>query len=366
MSNTKTRKRIIYLDYLRVLAIFAVLLNHISTFCNGGTAFNSSIAMFYNSLGRIGVPLFLMLTGILLLNNKLPIKDFIKRRYPRVIIPFLFWIGLFILFYIFVLNPSWGSQKAIKFAVDCFFTARWYVWMILGVYLIIPIFAAFIKGTKLEGVKYFLIIWFITSILFTISKIFDFSLYYLDLAIYSGPIGFLMLGYYLHNKEFNISPKKVVIISLLVFILFTLIKTFIAIDYLSISYSFRYYIFTEKSHLENDIISIIQVAAFFLIVKYLPMVKSGICEKITKFCNGKRMLLLTISMSQASYGIYLCHYFITLSIRKILQTYNMSYTDMPAIIIFIPVFTICVLFAAYGIIMILNKVPVINKLTGYH
>lgn len=366
MSNTKTRKRIIYLDYLRVLAIFAVLLNHISTFCNGGTAFNSSIAMFYNSLGRIGVPVFLMLTGILLLNNKLPIKDFIKRRYPRVIIPFLFWIGLFILFYIFVLNPSWGSQKAIKFAVDCFFTARWYVWMILGVYLIIPIFAAFIKGTKLEGVKYFLIIWFITSILFTISKIFDFSLYYLDLAIYSGPIGFLMLGYYLHNKEFNISPKKVVIISLLVFILFTLIKTFIAIDYLSISYSFRYYIFTEKSHLENDIISIIQVAAFFLIVKYLPMVKSGICEKITKFCNGKRMLLLTISMSQASYGIYLCHYFITLSIRKILQTYNMSYTDMPAIIIFIPVFTICVLFAAYGIIMILNKVPVINKLTGYH
>ena len=312
------------------------------------------------------MPIFLMLTGILLLNNKLPIKDFIKRRYPRVIIPFLFWIGLFILFYIFVLNPSWGSQKAIKFAVDCFFTARWYVWMILGVYLIIPIFAAFIKGTKLEGVKYFLIIWFITSILFTISKIFDFSLYYLDLAIYSGPIGFLMLGYYLHNKEFNISPKKVVIISLLVFILFTLIKTFIAIDYLSISYSFRYYIFTEKSHLENDIISIIQVAAFFLIVKYLPMVKSGICEKITKFCNGKRMLLLTISMSQASYGIYLCHYFITLSIRKILQTYNMSYTDMPAIIIFIPVFTICVLFAAYGIIMILNKVPVINKLTGYH
>ena len=365
MSNTKTRKRIIYLDYLRVLAIFGVLLNHISTFCNGGTAFNSSIAMFYNSLGRIGVPVFLMLTGILLLNNKLPIKDFIKRRYPRVIIPFLFWIGLFILFNLFVLNPSFVGQKAINSAVNSFFCDRWYVWLILGVYLVIPIFAAFIKGTKLEGVKYFLIIWIITSTLFTISKILDFKLYYLDLTIFTGPIGFLMLGYYLHYKEFNISPKKVVIISLLVFILFTLIKTFMAIDYLSISYSFRYYIFTEKSHLENDIISIIQVAAFFLIVKYLPMVKSGICEKITKFCNGKRMLLLTISMSQASYGIYLCHYFFTLSIRKILHIYNMSYTDMPGVI-FIPLFTIFVLFASYGIMMILNKVPVINKLTGYH
>lgn len=365
MSNVKTKKRIIYLDYLRVLAIFGVLLNHISTFCNGGSVFNSSIAMFYNSLGRIGVPVFLMLTGILLLNNKLPIKDFIKRRYPRVIIPFLFWIGLFILFKMFVLDPSLVGQKAITSAVNSFFCDRWYVWMILGVYLVIPIFAAFIKGTKFEGVKYFLIIWLITSILITISKIFDFKLYYLDLAIFSGPIGFLMLGYYLHYKEFNISPKKVVIISLLVFILFTLIKTFISIDYLSISYSFRYYMFAEKSHLEIDIISIIQVASFFLIVKYIPMVKSGICEKITKFCNKKNMLLLTISMSQASYGIYLCHYFITLSVRKILQTYNMSYTDMHAVI-FVPVFTIFVLFAAYGIMMILNKVPVINKLTGYH
>ena len=365
MSNVKTKKRIIYLDYLRVLAIFGVLLNHISTFCNGGSVFNSSIAMFYNSLGRIGVPVFLMLTGILLLNNKLPIKDFIKRRYPRVIIPFLFWIGLFILFKMFVLDPSLVGQKAITSAVNSFFCDRWYVWMILGVYLVIPIFAAFIKGTKFEGVKYFLIIWLITSILITISKIFDFKLYYLDLAIFSGPIGFLMLGYYLHYKEFNISPKKVVIISLLVFILFTLIKTFISIDYLSISYSFRYYMFAEKSHLEIDIISIIQVASFFLIVKYIPMVKSGICEKITKFCNKKNMLLLTISMSQASYGIYLCHYFITLSVRKILQAYNMSYTDMHAVI-FVPVFTIFVLFASYGIMMILNKVPVINKLTGYH
>lgn len=364
MSNTKTRKRIIYLDYLRVLAIFGVLLNHISSFCEGGTVLNSSIAMFYNTLGRIGVPVFLMLTGVLLLNNKLPIKDFIKRRYPRVIIPFLFWIGLFILYKVFVLQPSF-PKNPLRFVLNAVFITRWYVWMILGVYLVIPIFAAFIKGTKLEGVKYFLIIWIITSTLFTLSKIFDFSLYYLDLAIFTGPIGFLMLGYYLHNKEFNMSPKKVVIISLLVFIIFTLIKTFIIIDYQSISYSFRYYIFTVKSSLENDIISIIQVAALFLIVKYIPMVKSGICDKITKFCNGKRMLLLTISMSQASYGIYLCHYFITLSVKNILEAHNMPYTSMPAVI-FVPVFTICVLFATYGIIMILNKVPVINKLTGYH
>ena len=364
--STKTKKRIIYLDYLRVLAIFGVLLNHISNNWNGGGEFlNHLIAVGYNSAGRIGVPLFLMLTGILLLNNKLPIKDFIKRRYPRVIIPFIFWMTLFVLYKTFVLDPSLLNGNPVMSAVISFLSDRWYVWMILGVYLIIPIFAGYIKGTKLEGVKYFLIIWFITTALFTLSKVLGFSLHYLDLAIFSGPMGFLMLGYYLHNKEFNMSPKRIVIISLIVFIIFTLIKTYIVNHDVELSYTFRYFIFTVKSHLENDTVSIIQVAALFMLVKYIPMVKSGICDKITKFCNKKRMLLLIISISQASYGVYLCHYFITLSIRKILTLKGIAFASLPAIWV-VPVLTISVLLLAYAIIMILNKVPVINKLTGYH
>ena len=140
--STKTKKRIIYLDYLRVLAIFGVLLNHISNNWNGGGEFlNHLIAVGYNSAGRIGVPLFLMLTGILLLNNKLPIKDFIKRRYPRVIIPFIFWMTLFVLYKTFVLDPSLLNGNPVMSAVISFLSDRWYVWMILGVYLIIPIFA---------------------------------------------------------------------------------------------------------------------------------------------------------------------------------------------------------------------------------
>ncbi len=237
--------------------------------------------------------------------------------------------------------------------------------MILGVYLIIPIIAGYIKGTKLDGVRYFLIIWLITTAIYTLSKIFGFNLHYLDLVIYSGPIGFLMLGYYLHNKEISMSPKKVVIISLIVFIIFTLIKTFIVNQYLDISFTFRYFIFTVKSHLENDTVSIIQVAALFLIVKYIPMVKSGICQKITEFCNKKSTLSWIISISQASYGIYLCHYFITLSFKKILKIYCIQFSSLPSIVV-VPLLTISVLLLAYAMIMILNKVQVINKLTGYH
>lgn len=122
-----------------------------------------------------------MLTGVLLLNNKLSIKDFIKRRYPRVIIPFLFWMTLLILYFI-ILNPSLINDNLINFIIERYLSDRWYVWMILGVYLIIPIFASFIKSSKLEGVKYFIVIWLATTSLFSLSVIYDFSMHYLDFS----------------------------------------------------------------------------------------------------------------------------------------------------------------------------------------
>lgn len=364
MSNTKTKKRIIYLDFLRFFAILGVVLNHVSRNWTG-YGLNVFIAKGFNCFGRIGVPVFLMLTGVLLLNNKLPIKDFIKRRYPRVIIPYLFWLILLILFKLFVLEPTLLSGNIPKYLISFVSEKYWYVWLILGIYLVIPIFASFVKGSKMEGVKYFVIIWFATTALLSLSTLFNFNLHYLDLVIYSGPIGYVMLGYYLHNREINISPKKVVTICLVAFILLTLVKTLVFYHDTTFFYSFRYYIFTRKSSLEIDTVTILQVAALFLTVKYLPMVKGGICEKVTAFCNKKRILMLIISISQASYGIYLCHYFSLLSIAKILEINHMTYNDLSSIIV-VPVLTIGIMFVSYALMIILNKVPVINKLTGYH
>lgn len=358
MSTTK--KRIIYLDYLRVLAIFGVLINHISENWFTASSFNNWFAVAYNSFGRFGVPLFLMLTGVLLLNNKLPIKDFIKRRYPRVIKPFLFWMTLLIIYILLVITPTF-TDPVWLYVIKHYLSDRWYVWMILCVYLIIPIMASFIRGTKLEGVKYFLIIWLITTGLITLSGIFHFSLHYLDLVIFSGPIGYLMLGYYLHNKEFSWNPKKIVTVSLIVFIIATFIKFLLLKQHSFDAYGLRYMIFTTVSHLEIDTFSIVQVSALFLAVRYIPNVASGIYSKVSKFANKKTVLALVISISQASYGIYLNHYFITITLRH----FNFPFTSLPSII-FTPLLSIIVLFISYGMIMILNKVPVVNKLTGYH
>ncbi|MFM7399361.1 MAG: acyltransferase, partial [Bacteroidota bacterium] len=53
------------------------------------------IGNFWNSLSRPGVPLFVMLSGFLLLGKDYPLPDFLSRRFSRVVIPALFWMVIY-------------------------------------------------------------------------------------------------------------------------------------------------------------------------------------------------------------------------------------------------------------------------------
>lgn len=91
-------------DLIRTVAIFLVILLHISIepivappqlITTAWWAFD-----FFNSIARPCVPLFVMLTGYLLLQptkvNE-PLKVFFKKRFARIGLPFIFW-GLSFLF----------------------------------------------------------------------------------------------------------------------------------------------------------------------------------------------------------------------------------------------------------------------------
>lgn len=90
----------------------------------------------------VGVPLFVMLSGALLLGKQESLKDFFKKRFTRILIPFLIWsiiIG-FLLFYKehHTLSGSIGwivSSTLTKGVIGIY----WYVYLIAGLYLITPL-----------------------------------------------------------------------------------------------------------------------------------------------------------------------------------------------------------------------------------
>ncbi|MDE7407019.1 MAG: acyltransferase, partial [Muribaculaceae bacterium] len=92
------RHRVVFLDYLRVLACFMVILVHACEFFYVGSD-GISIASDYDALWtsllnspcRCAVPLFVMISSWLLVPLDEPVSKFMRRRLTRVVVPFLIW-----------------------------------------------------------------------------------------------------------------------------------------------------------------------------------------------------------------------------------------------------------------------------------
>ena len=365
--NQSKGHRIFYLDQLRALAIAGIVLCHVANLWIGSSHSNLNwiVHDFFNILGRFGVPVFLMLSGALLLNRNYAIYEFIKRRFPRILKPFIFWMSIALVFGIIAQDKfSIFSSMfiAISYIVKTFLANRWYVWMIIGVYLVMPIINDFVKNRGLKGIEYFLSLLVITSILYSLSLYFHYSLYYLDLGIFVGPLAYVFLGYYIHNKEFNLAPVNLVILGLAMFVFAVLVKTtLVYLGHFNLS-MFYYYSYLSKSYIEIDIFAFIQASGIFLVFKYLNDVNvKGTTLKISSFLKDGIIGRLTTSLSRCSYGIYLNHYLL-IAIISLLSLNLLKHSALK----WIPPIFISVLLVSWVLILVVDKIPYLNNLSGAH
>ena len=195
-------KRIMYLDEVRSLAIMLVVIGHISRlfsydfyswlFCSG-----------VFSLTRIGVPLFFTVSGSLLLTRKYEVKKFLEKRFKRVFLPFLFWIIVYIIAGILI----WHYQPTITYFIDTAFGVQdysrpfWFIWSLIGVYLLIPVVGSFIREEGMKGAEYLILITFILSILYTVG-FFDYPQMKYNFRVifnFFPVLGYFIMGSYIHK-----------------------------------------------------------------------------------------------------------------------------------------------------------------------
>lgn len=84
---------IVWVDFLRILACFLVVLAHCCDPFVGSFdgSFNFKSAVFWGSLVRPCVPLFAMISGVLLFPVTLEMGAFYSRRLKRVLVPLIVW-----------------------------------------------------------------------------------------------------------------------------------------------------------------------------------------------------------------------------------------------------------------------------------
>lgn len=342
--------RIFYIDEIRALAILLVILIHVSKWFVAVEVPHTlfwHFSSFLFSLGRMGVPLFFMISGALLLNKEYEIVYFFKRRFSRIFVPFAFWIVIIILYKILFFNHGYGLGNLI----DIIFNEGmvWFIWVLVGLYLFIPVISPFINKYKTKGAEYFLIIW-ITTFIF---NAFHFTPYTLDLNYFSGYFGYLILGWYLSNKEYKLSDKSVLVLSGVIFLISTLVSL----------YALEYQIDMGKYYLTP--VAIFQCVGIYLFFMYFAKVSDSIeislISSVYNFIKDSFIGKIIVSISFCSYGMFLTHYFVIWSFQLLDKSMNIFLRNPFKWIPFI--FLITVLFS-WILIWIFSKIPLLKKVSG--
>ena len=140
-------------DLIRTFAIILVILLHASEETFPITAVVDQAAVvrwwsttIYNSLSRECVPLFVMLSGALLLQSykiEEPLKVFFKKRLLRIGLPWIFFgAAYFAWSYLVKNNPVTFNSVAQGIATGPYYQF-WFLYMLLGLYLITPLLRVF-------------------------------------------------------------------------------------------------------------------------------------------------------------------------------------------------------------------------------
>ena len=252
LSNQKNQ-HIVWLDVVRFIAMFTVVCCHCTDPFNfyPGTAPNiGEIKLWgaiYGSVLRPCVPLFVMITGALLLPVRGDASTFYKKRIPRVFYPFLIWSVLYNLFPwitgLLGLNPQiildffpYAGEEVmqqsfsvsleyilmIPFNFSILAVHMWYIYLLIGLYLYLPVFSAWVEKASERAKLMFLLAWGVTLLL---PYYYQFVSNYLwgtcswnsfgMLYAFAGFNGYLLLGHYLKNLEWSL--KKTLTIGIPMF-----------------------------------------------------------------------------------------------------------------------------------------------------
>ena len=296
MSDFKIKDDTSWLDNLRVIATISVVLLHVAAPLlyrySNFDASNWLTANFYDSLVRFCVPVFVMITGALLLKKDYRLADYLKKRVARIIYPFLFWISIYSVHALIILKNGFQQPLlAILTISDSKFGYKttyhfWYIYMIIGIYFLIPLISRWIRNAKEKEILYFLTIWFLVVTL--THPMFDEYLPTFNLKYFGGFVGYLVLGYYLSVKNFE-KVKNIGIISFLTFILGVFLTAFG-------TYSLSIY----KGNFKTDLYTyfspnvIIAAISLFLFIKHINI-------------KNNKLISIRNRINKHSFGIYFVH-----------------------------------------------------------
>ena len=213
------KKRVLYLDFLRSIAIVGVMLIHFTGKVLapkiGDVQSGWLLYVTLNSLGRFAVPLYFMISGCLFLDNSKAVnmKRIFSRNIAHLGCVFFFWSAIYTgldLSYEFSQGASFNVQMIKAWVAGP--THMWFLYALAGLYLLIPFLRKIAENKKL--IEYFLLLWVLFGMLgrFTnavseLQILRDFLTSF-TVRFVSGYTGCFLLGHYLQTYFYPTRRQK--------------------------------------------------------------------------------------------------------------------------------------------------------------
>ncbi|MDO5823304.1 acyltransferase [Methanobrevibacter sp.] len=353
-------KRIFYYDVVRAIAIIGIVFCYVSIYfvLTGVKTPNFYISAFFDCFREFSVPLFVMLSGALLINKKDSLIKFFKKRLSRLLIPFLFWVLIYILYSSLYITKGFNLVNALNIFLGSSGTlgvAFWFIWMIIisymGIFAVNKLIEFGNKRKENFDEKFINLLALLSFIYILISQFGLFNPYSSKLIYFISFMSYIVIGYFIANNDYigNKFDSKIILavaFSVSILLYFYYIFGFVVPQSLLSNH------FVYKGYFNLLILTLsVNVFVFF---KYLS--KTDYLKRIEDNKLGNALTLI----SEYSFGIYLCHYLV-LHILK-LNLFSLYYGQNP--IIWIPVLVITTTLISLLILWILNRIPYLNKFSG--
>ena len=367
------KNRIVGLDVVRFVALFTVVCCHSSdpfNFVFGDVSANMADIQFwgaaYGALMRPCVPLFVMITGALLL----PVKTdntlgFYKKRIGRVFWPFLIWSIVYALFpwltgvlglsaesilMFFPFSGEAAAQQSLALSLQQVANIpmnfsnigvhMWYIYLLIGLYLYLPIFSAWVEKASDKAKLGFLAVWAVTLLVPYYQQLVapylwgscSWNNFYM-LYYFAGFNGYLLLGHYLRHHQYSWS--KTLGFGLPMFL---------------IGYAVTYFGFTAVRALPEYSDELLELFFTYcsLNVAMMTIPVFMACRKVE--VTSPRIQKLLANLTVCGFGIYMVHYLLTGPSVYLMRSLGV------ALPLQLPLAAVVAFAASWGIVAIVHKV----------
>ncbi len=302
----------------------------------------------YDSLARPAVPLFVMLSGALLLQPaKLeePLSVFFKKRLNRIGLPFLFWGAAYFAWRVFVNGETLTANTILEGILTGPYFHFWFFYLLVGLYLLTPVLRVLVAYIKRRTFSFLLILWFLGTAIVPILSLFTDYRLNSNVFILTGWLGYFLMGAYsLKTRIYSAVLYAILGLGLA----WTTIGTYIIVGTIGERHSQFFYDAYSFSMIGVSV-------ALFLILSTIP------AERVEKrFPHGSRLLGL---ISQNTIPIYLFHIMILEALQKGFLGFQISLATMNPVLE-VPLITAVALLICLAIIYPLKKVPIVKRIIG--